>query len=103
MSDSDLSVTAVYVNFHAGDVRGILRSQERHRACHFLGRPNRFIGTLETTSFANSSKASFDSPVLPKIGVTIGPGATAFTRMPRPASSAAAVLARERSAAFVAE
>src|SRR2546425_6006089 len=40
---------------------------------------------------------------LPKIGVTIGPGATVFTRMPRPANSAAAVLARERSAAFVAE
>src|SRR6266487_1450118 len=47
--------------------------------------------------------ASCDSPVLPKIGVTIGPGATVFTRMPRPASSAAAVRAKERSAAFVAE
>src|SRR5216684_4837591 len=67
------------------------------------GCPNRFIGTFATVSFANSSKASFDSPVLPKIGVTIGPGATVFTRMPRPANSAAAVLARERSAAFVAE
>src|SRR5216684_2720020 len=67
------------------------------------GCPNRFIGTFATISFANSSKASFDSPVLPKIGVTIGPGATVFTRIPRPTSSAAAVLARERSAAFVAE
>src|SRR6266567_3294855 len=67
------------------------------------GCPNRFIGTLATTSFTNSSTASFGSPVLPKIGVTIGPGATVFTRMPRPASSAAAVRAKERSAAFVAE
>ena len=65
------------------------------------GRPNRFIGTLSTTPFANSSMASFGSPVLSKIGVTIGPGATAFTRMPRSTSSAAAVLARERNAAFV--
>src|SRR6266436_5022321 len=67
------------------------------------GCPNRFIGTFATISFANSSKASFGNPVLPKIGVTIGPGATAFTRMPRPTNSAAAVLAKERSAAFVAE
>ena len=67
------------------------------------GCPNRFIGTFATTSFANSSMASFGSPVFPKIGVTIGPGATVFTRMPRPTSSAAAVLARERSAALVAE
>src|SRR3989441_1142426 len=67
------------------------------------GCPNLFIGTFATTSFTNSSTASFGSPVLPKIGVTIGPGATVFTRMPRPANSAAAVRAKERSAAFVAE
>ena len=47
--------------------------------------------------------ASFGSPVLPKIGITIGLGATMFTRMPRPASSAAAVRPKERSAALVAE
>jgi hypothetical protein len=67
------------------------------------GCPNRFMGTLSTISFAKSSTASFGSPVLTKMGVTIGPGATVFTRMPRPASSAAAVLARERRAALVAE
>ena len=55
------------------------------------------------TSFANSSTASFGSPVLSKIGVEIGPGATVLTRMPRPASSAAVVRAKERSAALVAE
>jgi hypothetical protein len=53
-------------------------------------------------SLANSSTASFGSPVLPKIGVTIGPGATVFTRMPRSANSEAAVRAKERKAAFVA-
>jgi hypothetical protein len=53
--------------------------------------------------FENSSMASFGSPVLSLIGVTIGPGATALTRMPRPASSAAVVRARERRAALVAE
>ena len=67
------------------------------------GCPNRFIGTLATSSLANSSMASFGSPVLSKIGVTMGPGATVFTRMPRPTSSAAAVRAKERSAALVAE
>ena len=67
------------------------------------GCPNRFIGTFAMTSLANSSTASFGSPVLPKMGVTIGPGATVFTRMPRPTSSAAAVRARERKAALVAE
>jgi hypothetical protein len=54
-------------------------------------------------SFANSSMASFGSSVLPKIGVTIGPGATELTRMPRPDSSAAVVRAKERSAALVAD
>src|SRR2546425_5264459 len=67
------------------------------------GWPNRFIGTFATISLAKSSTASFDNPALPKIGVTIGPGATVFTRMPRPTSSAAAVRAKERSAALVAE
>src|SRR6266852_2274709 len=60
------------------------------------GCPNRFIGTFLAISLENSSKASFGSPVLPKIGVTIGPGATVFTRMPRPASSAAVVQQRKR-------
>src|SRR2546422_3301161 len=64
-----------------------------------IRRPPRSTLFPYTTLF----RSSFDSPVLPKIGVTIGPGATVFTRMPRPASSAAAVLARDRSAAFVAE
>src|SRR5947207_9859437 len=67
------------------------------------GCPKRFIGTFDTTSFANSSMASCGRPVLPKMGVTIGPGATVLTRMPRSASSAAAVRAKERNAALVAE
>ena len=54
-------------------------------------------------SFENSSMASFGIPVLSMIGVTIGPGATVLTRMPRPASSAAVVRAKERSATLVAE
>ena len=35
--DSDLSQPAVYVDFHARDIRRILRSQKRHGSCHFLG------------------------------------------------------------------
>ena len=53
--------------------------------------------------FANSSTACCGNPVRPKIGVTIGPGATVFTRIPRSTSSAAAVLANDRNAALVAE
>ena len=67
------------------------------------GCPNRFIGTFAITSFASSSAASLDSPFRSRIGVTIGPGATVFTRMPRPTSSAAVVRAKERSAALVAD
>src|SRR6266852_582231 len=67
------------------------------------GWPNRFIGTFVRTLLAKSSIASCGNPVLPNIGVTIGPGATVFTRIPRSTSSAAAVLAKERNAAFVAE
>jgi hypothetical protein len=36
-SDSDLSHATVDVDFHAGDVGRILRSQEGHRSCHFFG------------------------------------------------------------------
>jgi len=47
------------------------------------GCPNRFIGLFATImSFSLrefiQSTASFESPVLPKIGVTIGPGATCY-------------------------
>jgi hypothetical protein len=55
------------------------------------------------SSFESSSMASFGSPVLSMIGVTIGPGATVLTRMLRPASSAAGVRAKERSVALLAE
>src|SRR5436853_3124842 len=36
-SNSDLSHSAVHVDFHAGNVRRILRSQERHGTSHFFG------------------------------------------------------------------
>src|SRR5437870_9068940 len=102
-SDSDLSHPAVYVDFHARDVRRILRSQKRHGSCHFLGLPKPLHRNLRNYFLREFIDGFLRQSVLPKIGVTIGPGATVFTRMPRPANSAAAVLARERSAAFVAE
>src|SRR5260370_37331668 len=39
----------------------------------------------------------------PRIGVAIGPGLTAFTRMPCPTSSAAITRVNERTAALLAE
>jgi len=52
--------------------------------------------------FAKSSIASFERPVRPKIGVSIGPGATAFTRMLRSTSALANDRVSERIAALVA-
>ena len=52
---------------------------------------------LRPNRLSLSDKMLFGSPVLSMIGVTIGPSATALTRIPRPASSAAVVLAKERS------
>ena len=37
LGDSDLPVPAVYIDFHARDVRRILGGQKRHDGCHFLG------------------------------------------------------------------
>ena len=103
-SDFRFVRAAVHVDFHARDVRRILRSQKRHGAGHFLGLSKPLHRNLRDDVLREfidgflSAGRSFR-----KIGVTIGPGATALTRMPRPTSSAAAVLARERSAALVAE
>jgi hypothetical protein len=80
-----------------------LRSQKSHGRVYFLRLSKPLHRHILEQFVRELIEASFGSPVLSRIGVTIGPGATAFTRMPRPTSSAAAVLARERIAAFVAE
>jgi hypothetical protein len=64
--------------------------------------PRRFMGTRLRIAPANSSTPSLVMPRFPKIGVAIGPGLTAFTRIPRPTSSAAATRTKERSAALLA-
>jgi len=67
------------------------------------GCPIRFIGTMEIKPLSISSIVSLESPVRANpAGVSIGPGLTAFTRMPRSTSSAAIDRVNERSAAFVA-
>src|SRR5262245_9028177 len=65
--------------------------------------PMRPRGTRETTSPRQASSASAGIPSLPKIGVSIGPGLIAFTRIFFEANSWAAVRTIERTAAFVAE
>jgi NAD(P)-dependent dehydrogenase (short-subunit alcohol dehydrogenase family) len=64
--------------------------------------PNRLRGTCATIPPVNSFTASAGMPRRPKIGVSIGPGETALTRIVRGASSAAKVRVRLRSAALVA-
>jgi hypothetical protein len=77
---SDLPESAIHVDLDSSEVPGIVGCKKRH-GCNFLGCPNRFSGTFAAICFANSLTASFANPILPKIGVTIGPGATVFTRM----------------------
>src|SRR5216110_971357 len=89
---SDLPHSAVHIDFHAGDVRRVFGSQERHRAGHFLRLAQPLHGHLGNDFLCEFIDGFFGSPVFPKMGVTIGPGATVFTRIPRPTSSAAAVL-----------
>ena len=62
--------------------------------------PRRFIGTCWAKPSTNSLAASAELTFLPKMGVKIGPGATALTRIFRPSSSAASVRVSERSAAL---
>src|SRR5262245_11903684 len=68
-----------------------------------LASAKRCRGTLASMAAAAPFNSCADSPSLPWNGVLIGPGLTAFTRIPREASSAASERARERTAALVAE
>jgi hypothetical protein len=45
-SDSDLSHSAVYIDFHAGDVGRVLGGQKRNRTGHFLGLSEALHGNL---------------------------------------------------------
>ena len=64
--------------------------------------PNRFIGLRSSIAFLICAAASAGSSPRSKIGVSIGPGLTELTRMPRPTSSAPSVRANERTAALLA-
>jgi len=63
------------------------------------GCPKRFNGILFCIAAANSFNCSSCMPVLPKIGVYVGPGFTEFTRIFLGESSVAAVLVYEFNAA----
>ena len=98
-----MPVSAIDVNLHSRDVRCVLRRQERNHARDFF----RLTKTLHGVGFQNALRKVVDGLLWQagsaKIGVTIGPGATVFTRIPRSTSSAAAVLANDRNAALLAE
>jgi hypothetical protein len=65
------------------------------------GRPSRFIGTLSASRASSWLEASGWGARPASPGVSVGPGAMLFTRMPLPTSSAAQLRANERTAAFV--
>ncbi|MDT4890631.1 hypothetical protein FQZ97_1274950 [compost metagenome] len=64
--------------------------------------PWRRIGVIWSPSRMNSARSSVLASVTPSVGVSMKPGLTTFTRMPRVTSSAAKPDAIERSAALVA-
>src|SRR5436190_2199444 len=65
-----------------------------------LGAPNRPAGTWFWMEAAVAFRSASDNPSLLYKGVEIGPGLTAFTRMPREISSPERVRANDNSAAF---
>src|SRR5271168_4622736 len=62
--------------------------------------PKRFIGTASRICAMRWSAVALSGNVLPMIGVSVGPGDTALTRIPRGRSSAANTRAKDRSAAL---
>jgi hypothetical protein len=64
--------------------------------------PKRPMGIWEVAKFANWVTSSFVKPDFPNIGVSIGPGLMAFTRILRSLRSEVQDLAKERTAALLA-
>ena len=64
--------------------------------------PQRFIGTIPIIFSLIWAAASLSGNALPRIGVSMGPGVTALTRISRGINSAASVRANDRSAALAA-
>ena len=64
--------------------------------------PQRFMGTMPVIFSLSWAAASLSGNILPKIGVSMGPGVTALTRISRGSSSAASVRANDRTAALAA-
>ena len=64
--------------------------------------PKRFIGLASRICPVTWAATSLSGNALPMIGVSMGPGDTALTRIPRGRSSAANTRAKDRSAALAA-
>src|SRR5271168_1449591 len=64
--------------------------------------PQRFMGTMPIIFSLSWAAASLSGNILPKIGVSMGPGVTALTRISRGSNSAASVRANDRTAALAA-
>src|SRR5271163_5246545 len=64
--------------------------------------PQRFIGTMPFIFSLIWAASSLLVNTLPMIGVSMGPGVTALTRISREINSAASVRAKDRSAALAA-
>ncbi len=85
------ALAAVDDEFRAGDERGLLGDQERHG----VGDLRRLADPAERRRGGQPRWVGSSS-----MGVAIGPGNTALTRMPAGASSAAAAWVSPRSAHF---
>ena len=66
------------------------------------GVPKRFNAVCAVIASAAPARTSSGKPIFPQNGVPIGPGLTAFTRMPSPASSSDATRTNDLNAALLA-
>src|SRR5258708_35714079 len=98
----DLRHTAIDCQLEAGDVAAFVEARKSTAEAISSGVPVRPIGTLCTLLAPNSCACCSLRPILPKIGVAIGPGLNVLTRILRSFRSEVQLRAKDRTAAFVA-
>src|SRR5579864_3762653 len=98
----NLSRAAVDVELNAGDVRSLRTRKEHHGVGDVFALSKPLHGRASQDCSRQLAHGFFGHAELPENWAAIGPGLTAFPRIPRPTSSVAATRTRERSAALLA-
>jgi hypothetical protein len=100
-SSSELRPPPVDRKFGASR-EGRIESEEEDGLGDFLDVPKRFMGIMPIVFSLTWAAMFLSGNTLSRIGVSMGPGVTALTRISRGTSSAASVRANDRSAALAA-